>query len=37
MTLEEIRARRSELRSYLVLDCITDYLTKPHYSLDLFR
>ncbi len=37
MSLEDIRARRADLRSYLVLDCIVDYLTKPHYSLDLFR
>jgi ADP-ribose pyrophosphatase YjhB (NUDIX family) len=37
MSLEDIRARSTDLRSYLVLDCITDYLTKPHYSLDLFR
>lgn len=37
MSLEDIRARSTDLRSYLVLDCIMDYLTKPHYSLDLFR
>lgn len=37
MTLEEIQARSAQLRSHLVLDCILDYLAKPHYSLDLFR
>lgn len=37
MSLEDIRARSSDLRSHLVLECIVDYLTKPHYSLDLFR
>ncbi|MFN3580678.1 MAG: NUDIX hydrolase [Pseudomonas sp.] len=34
---EEVEARRADLRSHLVLDCINDYLTKPHYSLDLMR
>lgn len=37
MSLDEIRARNADLRSHLVLECIVDYLTKPHYSLDLFR
>lgn len=37
MTLEEVRARSANLRSPLVLDCIVDYLTKSHHSLDLFR
>ncbi|WP_373184844.1 NUDIX hydrolase [Halopseudomonas sp.] len=37
MSLEDIRARSGDLRSHLVLDCIVDYLNKPHYSLDLFR
>jgi len=37
MTLEELQHERHKLRSYLVLDCITDYLNKPHYSLDLIR
>tara|TARA_R110001599_G_scaffold100484_3_gene257418 strand:+ start:8274 stop:8732 length:459 start_codon:yes stop_codon:yes gene_type:complete len=37
MTLDEILARSADLRSPLVLDCIVDYLTKPHHSLDLFR
>ncbi|MEH6688250.1 MAG: NUDIX hydrolase [Halopseudomonas sabulinigri] len=37
MTLEELEEQRHKLRSYLVLDCITDYLNKPHYSLDLIR
>lgn len=37
MSLEDIRARSTDLRSHLVLECIVDYLTKPHYSLDLFR
>lgn len=37
MSLEDIRARSSDLRSHLVLECIVDYLTKPHYPLDLFR
>lgn len=37
LTLDELKARRDDLRSYLVLDCIEDYLAKPHYSLDLIR
>ena len=37
MTLEEINQERHKLRSHLVLDCILDYLNKPHYSLDLIR
>lgn len=37
MTLEELQHRRQDLRSHLVLDCIEDYLNKPHYSLDLIR
>ncbi|GGD02984.1 NUDIX hydrolase [Halopseudomonas salina] len=37
MTLDEVRARSADLRSPLVLDCIVDYITKPHHSLDLFR
>lgn len=37
MTLEQLQARKSELRSHLVLDCIHDYLHKPHYPLDLIR
>ena len=37
MTLDEIRARQSELRSPLVLECILDYLNKPRYPLDLIR
>ncbi|MEH6566737.1 MAG: NUDIX hydrolase [Halopseudomonas sp.] len=37
MTLEELQHERHKLRSHLVLDCITDYLHKPHYSLDLIR
>jgi 8-oxo-dGTP pyrophosphatase MutT (NUDIX family) len=37
LTLDEIRARQSQLRSPLVLQCILDYLNKPRYSLDLIR
>lgn len=37
MTLDEIHARQSELRSPLVLECILDYLNKPRYPLDLIR
>ncbi len=37
MSLEQLQAKRQDLRSYLVLDCIQDYLNKPHYSLDLIR
>ncbi|PKM04883.1 MAG: NUDIX hydrolase [Gammaproteobacteria bacterium HGW-Gammaproteobacteria-6] len=37
MSLNEIRARRADLRSHLVLDCIEDYLHKPHYPLELIR
>ncbi|MFO7705197.1 MAG: NUDIX hydrolase [Halopseudomonas sp.] len=37
MTLEELQQRRQDLRSHLVLECIEDYLNKPHYSLDLIR
>ncbi|UJJ31494.1 NUDIX hydrolase [Halopseudomonas maritima] len=37
MTLDEIVDNQSHLRSYLVADCIRDYLNKPHYSLDLIR
>lgn len=37
LSLDELRQRRDDLRSYLVLDCIEDYLNKPHYSLDLIR
>tara|TARA_R110000796_G_scaffold213187_1_gene329317 strand:- start:44844 stop:45320 length:477 start_codon:yes stop_codon:yes gene_type:complete len=37
MTLDELKQRREDLRSYLVLECIEDYLNKPHYSLDLIR
>lgn len=37
MTREELQQRRQDLRSHLVLECIEDYLNKPHYSLDLIR
>lgn len=37
MTLDELKARRADLRSHLVLDCIDDYLNKPLYPLDLIR
>lgn len=37
LTLDEIRARESQLRSPLVLQCILDYLNKPRYPLDLIR
>ncbi|MEH6492653.1 NUDIX hydrolase [Halopseudomonas sp.] len=37
MTLEELQQAQQHLRSHLVLDCILDYLNKPHYSLDLIR
>ena len=37
MTVDELEARRADLRSHLVLDCIYDYLNKPLYSLDLIR
>ena len=37
LTLDEIRARDSQLRSPLVLQCILDYLNKPHYPLDMIR
>lgn len=37
LTLEEIRARESRLRSPLVLQCILDYLNRPRYPLDLIR
>lgn len=37
LTLDEITARQSQLRSPLVLQCILDYLNKPHYPLDLIR
>lgn len=37
MTLDEIVDNSAQLRSYLVADCIRDYLNKPHYSLDLIR
>lgn len=37
LSVQEVRQRRQDLRSYLVLDCIEDYLNKPHYSLDLIR
>lgn len=37
LTLDEIEARRADLRSPMVLDCILDYLNKPRYPLDLIR
>ncbi|WP_022962584.1 NUDIX hydrolase [Halopseudomonas pelagia] len=37
LTLDELKQRRQDLRSPLVLACIEDYLSKPHYSLDLIR
>ncbi len=37
MTLDELQQEQHRLRSHLVLDCILDYLNKPHYSLDLIR
>ncbi|MEJ6655116.1 MAG: NUDIX hydrolase [Pseudomonas sp.] len=37
LTLDEIEARRAELRSPMVLECILDYLNKPRYPLDLIR
>lgn len=37
LTLDEIRARQSQLRSPMVLQCILDYLNKPHYPLDVIR
>lgn len=37
LTLEQLRAAKASLRSHLVLECVEDYLTKPHYSLDLIR
>lgn len=37
LTLEEIRERRAQLRSPLVLQCVLDYLNKPRYPLDLIR
>ncbi len=37
LTLAEIESRRSSLRSPMVLECIYDYLNKPHYPLDLIR
>ncbi|HDZ55438.1 MAG TPA: NUDIX hydrolase [Pseudomonas xinjiangensis] len=37
MTLEQLQVSRVDLRSYLVLECILDYLHKPHYPLDLIR
>lgn len=37
MTLDQLQNTSTELRSHLVLDCIRDYLEKPHYPLDLIR
>lgn len=37
MTVDELEARRDDLRSHLVLDCIHDYRNKPLYPLDLIR
>ncbi|NLY58109.1 MAG: NUDIX hydrolase [Gammaproteobacteria bacterium] len=37
LTLDEIRARQSQLRNPMVLQCILDYLNKPRYPLDLIR
>lgn len=37
MTLAQLQDTSIELRSHLVLDCIRDYLEKPHYPLDLIR
>ncbi|WP_150304957.1 NUDIX hydrolase [Pseudomonas saliphila] len=37
MTLDQLQNTPTELRSHLVLDCIRDYLEKPHYPLDLIR
>lgn len=37
LTLDELKQRRQDLRSPLVLACVEDYLSKPHYSLDLIR
>lgn len=37
LTLAEIRARRDQLRSPLVLECINDYLAGRRYPLELIR
>jgi ADP-ribose pyrophosphatase YjhB (NUDIX family) len=37
MSLDEVRACAERHRSHLVLQCILDYLNKPHYPLDLIR
>lgn len=37
MTLEELRHSQAQHRSHLVLQCVLDYLNKPHYSLELIR
>lgn len=37
MTLDEVQACAQRHRSHLVLQCILDYLNKPHYPLDLIR
>lgn len=37
LTHEEIAALGEQLRSPMVLECLTDYLNKPRYPLDLIR
>lgn len=37
LSLDEIRQRRDQLRSPLVLECISDYLAGRRYPLDLIR
>ena len=37
MTFDQLQSSSIALRSHLVLDCIRDYLEKPHYPLDLIR
>lgn len=37
LSLAQLQERQAELRSYLVLDCLQDYLNKPHYPLEVIR
>ena len=37
LTLDQISARKNELRSPLVLDCLTDYLAGHRYPLSLLH
>jgi ADP-ribose pyrophosphatase YjhB (NUDIX family) len=37
MTLDELQACSGRHRSHLVLQCVLDYLNKPHYPLELIR